>query len=597
GIRYEGGSATNGRITDSNISSTTGGQAILLYNGANYNTINNVNVSNPNYIAIDLQANIIGTVIANSTLSSNGGLYGIRVYGSSHNNTITNTSVTTAGATHGVYVTSSSANVSIDCQDKSIIGTNTTSTYGVYSDSFNTTIRNCQISNFESGIKIDSTTSATVRNNTVSNITGANGYGILLCNSASSLVTNNTVNSSGPAYTSIGLSCGGPINDNTVSNNIVYAYSEAYGAIYLSLGANNNLISNNSITAIGTHGIGITYGTNNNNTLRNNTISISGSYSGIYNGLAATNLTIDCAGATITGNNSSNSYGIYSNGFNTTIQNCNILYFANGIYFQGAANGSVQDSNVTNNTETGVKILASNYTSLSSSYVCFNAMDIDNSGTGNTGSNDRCDSFLDWSENGRSGCERACTTLWHRLYGNVSGLITLGNSSLYPYLYNWTTSNATNVYITDYDSSPSWYQLQAIGKNTSNGSASNDFVELDIALNATSYADNINVSFSTDGSAPKETRNYTIWGKLVENVPIANSSAFNSSFKTGVLWDMSGGGSEYSNVTKQTTVWIAKVNKSATDVYGTYDFLIEIPYTLSYYQAGNNLVSLYAELE
>lgn len=61
----------------------------------------------------------------------------------------------------------------------------------------------------------------------------------------------------------------------------------------------------------------------------------------------ATNITLDCNGFSITGNNSTDSKGIYSNQSYTKIINCNILNFSNGIHIDSA-----QNANITNNTIT-----------------------------------------------------------------------------------------------------------------------------------------------------------------------------------------------------------------------------------------------------
>ena len=89
--------------------------------------------------------------------------------------------------------------------------------------------------------------------------------------------------------------------------------------------------------------------------------------------VGAPNVTIDCAGYSITGDNTSNHYGVYSNQFNTTIRNCNINNFATGIFFNGASNGSI--INVTSNstraaTENdgmGILISSSNYNTIANS--------------------------------------------------------------------------------------------------------------------------------------------------------------------------------------------------------------------------------------
>ncbi len=178
----------------------------------------------------------------------------------------------------------------------------------------------------------------------------------------------------------------------------------------------------------------------------------------------------------------------------------------------------------------------------------------------------------------------------------MSGNIILGHNQSAPYVYNWTASGF-NLYFADYDSVINWQELQAIGRNTTNQSSSNDFTELDTKFGTSGFSDNINLTYSTDGSSPKETDNYTVLLRPINLVPIANSTAFNTSFNTGILWDMADGGAEYGNSFNQSTVWLVKVNASSPDVYGTYDYLIQIPYALATYEGSNSVVSVYLELE
>jgi hypothetical protein len=155
-----------------------------------------------------------------------------------------------------------------------------------------------------------------------------------------------------------------------------------------------------------------------------------------------------------------------------------------------------------------------------------------------------------------------------------------------------------NVYLTDYDASVSWSQLQAISRNTTNGTVSGDFIELDAALGTSAFSDNITASYSSDGSTPLQTDNYTVFGRQVNDVPVTSSFVYNTTFKTGLLWDMSGGGTTYSNVTKQNVIWATKVNNTAlSEAFGTYQYISGIPYTLSTYQSGNDVVAIYAELQ
>ena len=79
---------------------------------------------------------------------------------------------------------------------------------------------------------------------------------------------------------------------------------------------------------------------------------------------------------------------------------------------------------------------------------------------------------------------------------------------------------------------------------------------------------------------------------------MANSTAYNTTFDTGILWDTSYdvGDGEYDAADKEPTVWAVKVNASTADVYGTYDFLGQVPAGLATYEGSNDLVSLYLEL-
>jgi uncharacterized protein (TIGR03790 family) len=313
--------------------------------------------------------------------------------------------------------------------------------------------------------------------------------------------------------------------------------------------------------------------------------------------VTAQNVTLNCNGYTLQGNSTPNTYGVFSSQFNTTVKNCTILSFADGIRFSSANNGSLLYNTVNNSTGNGIRLSSSNFTNLTSNKACFNTYDMNNSGNSNFGSPNTCDTFTNITENGHLGCTFACSSLWQRVFGDINGTIILGTSAVSPYVFSWNSSVGTNIYFTDYDASINWMQLQAIGRNTTGQNTSNDFLMLDSAFNATSYRDNINKTYSTDGSTPVRTENYTIYGRPVNFVPVANSSPAATAFRTGILWDMADTGTQYSNITRQDTVWVVRANSTITDAYGSYEYLAQIPFTLRSYQAGNDLVSIYAELQ
>ena len=73
----------------------------------------------------------------------------------------------------------------------------------------------------------------------------------------------------------------------------------------------------------------------------NQSIAVNGSTCITFN---ATNITLDCGGFTITGNNTANTVGIYSTFANSTLKNCKVKAFNYGIFFSGVVDGQIQDT-------------------------------------------------------------------------------------------------------------------------------------------------------------------------------------------------------------------------------------------------------------
>ncbi|MFA5077461.1 MAG: LamG-like jellyroll fold domain-containing protein, partial [Candidatus Micrarchaeia archaeon] len=217
------------------------------------------------------------------------------------------------------------SNVSINCAGFTISGNNTFNTQGVYTTVFNTSVRNCNINGFDVGIYYNG---ATAINGTIEN------------NNVNTSV-NNWVD---PTYSSAILLRGGA-SFNTLNNNIANSH---YGKGILLYGScNSNTLTNvtGRNIASGAAGYGIQVSTNSNN---NHFIGVSASAnqsSGIYID-GGSNAFIDCAGGLIEGTNTSNTWGVYTNQFNTTIKNCNINGFDVGIYYNGAHNGTIENNNI-----------------------------------------------------------------------------------------------------------------------------------------------------------------------------------------------------------------------------------------------------------
>ncbi len=180
------------------------------------------------------------------------------------------------------------------------------------------------------------------------------------------------------------------------------------------------------------------------------------------------------------------------------------------------------------------------------------------------------------------------------VYGNLTGLKNirdLGNLTIYA--WNITEYNDTLIYAVDYDSNVNWAQLQALSRNTSNGIQFDDFHELDLALRMENNTDSINNTWTFQNS-PILTRGYTVYLNSIQSVPIANSTN-TTNFRTGMLWDKSDGGVEYSGT--QDIVFITTVNLAKQGKLGIYDYELKVPAYLRNYKLPNtNTITLYTEL-
>ncbi|MFH1095663.1 MAG: right-handed parallel beta-helix repeat-containing protein, partial [Candidatus Micrarchaeota archaeon] len=330
---------TNNSIIANHISIWAGG-------GANNNLITNNTIQsyggeNGDSVSIWL-AGSFNDNITNNVLYNNGtsGSYVVEVSDNTnqsyfYNNTVIENS--TAGTMHGFYFKSGS-NHTVDCAGASITGLNKTSTYGIYSNRPNTTVKNCNIKWFERGIEISgSGSNANITNNTITTSTSFTTYGIAVETPSNAHITSNTISSVNSIYLSNSVSA--TVVGNTIST--TYRGISTAGASGSALFANNTVSATGSAYAITVGGGGA--GSNNIN-ITNNTLTAASGYGINVVGTAA-NTSIDCQGAAITGSNTSDSYGIYSNQLNTTVKNCVISNFDAGI-----AAGNSQFSNLINNT-------------------------------------------------------------------------------------------------------------------------------------------------------------------------------------------------------------------------------------------------------
>jgi hypothetical protein len=140
--------------------------------------------------------------------------------------------------------------------------------------------------------------------------------------------------------------------------------------------------------------------------------------------------------------------------------------------------------------------------------------------------------------------------------------------------------------------------LQALGRTSSNTSASTDFSDADTLLNMSNFPDSVNALWAQNNNTPGQTRTLTVSGNSLSEVPVINSSG-SGQFVTGILWDSSqdGGGGEYDTGDQEDLVFVSEIQYEQSGDHGTYDFEAEIPALLrSYGGSAGTQVVIYYEL-
>ena len=274
----------------------------------------------------------------------------------------------------GTCFTVAAANVTIDCNDFSITGNNASNTYGIYSNQFNTTITNCNISNFQTAIYFDSANNGGVYN-TISSTTYDDGNGIYITGFGAgwphSPTHNTFINSTGTSINGYGIYIAGSSNSFT---NFTGTSTDGSG-IYIE--SNFNTLTNS--TGISTNGNGITlsYYVSTANTITNS-FGISDGGNGIYlesggntltNSIFSSNtgdgIRINAAGSIITNSTatSNSGMGIRSwqvNSRSATITNTIASSDTNyGIYFGCSSGNTLTNITSTSNSSDGIHIEAS----------------------------------------------------------------------------------------------------------------------------------------------------------------------------------------------------------------------------------------------
>jgi parallel beta-helix repeat protein len=290
-------------------------------------------------------------------------------------------------------------NTTLDCLGSNIDGNKTSSTYGVYltgSSTLNNTIKNCNVTNFDNGIYIESSNNNTFFNNIannntrgfyllsssnyntlsnntanyniwhgfnlfsssnntlMNNIANYNAYyGFILPSSSNNTLINNTANYN----TQYGFNLLSSSNYNTLSNNIANN-NIGYGFI-LSTSSNNTLMNN---IANYNNVYGIILWTSSNNTLINNIANYNTQY-GFYLFSSSKYNTLSNNTA-----NYNNNYGFYldSGSINNTLYNNIANYNTRGFYLYSGSNNTLINNIANSNSNYGfVLSSSSNYNTLS----------------------------------------------------------------------------------------------------------------------------------------------------------------------------------------------------------------------------------------
>ena len=212
-------------------------------------------------------------------------------------------------------------------------------------------------------------------------------------------------------------------------------------------------------------------------------------------------------------------------------------------------------------------------------------------------------SIEEWNETNNKANSSITIGAWQFVYGDITSqsqfeLANPINNSV----IRWPATNFEegNIYVVDSESLVSWSDLQAIGKNISDGNATNDFSNIDSLLNMTNFADSVANTYTNSSGSILNRTNLFVFNRFIDEVPIANSTN-NTNFVTGILWDVSdnndSNNGEYDITDKEDIVFLTSINKDKVGAYGIYDYEIRIPAKLREYKTADlGSVVFYSEV-
>jgi hypothetical protein len=202
-------------------------------------------------------------------------------------------------------------------------------------------------------------------------------------------------------------------------------------------------------------------------------------------------------------------------------------------------------------------------------------------------------SLLESNETNNKANRSANAPGYHLFYGQVENSIFLGNEANQSLRYYLNLTNATgNIIAIAENRNFSFLNVRAIGMTAINIPSTNDYAEIDSAINMTNYADSIYREYTRSTGVARKTANITLFKQPILHVPIVNSSS-SPNFITGIIWDASDGGFEYDG--SQDIAFITQINNDKLGSHGTYDYEIKVPVPLATYN-GSTVIELYWEI-
>ncbi|MGV8150808.1 MAG: hypothetical protein ACP5NV_03720 [Candidatus Woesearchaeota archaeon] len=202
-------------------------------------------------------------------------------------------------------------------------------------------------------------------------------------------------------------------------------------------------------------------------------------------------------------------------------------------------------------------------------------------------------------ENNNKANRSLSVELYQYYYGNIEAdlLLASGINSSIKAFRNTSISQGA-IFVSDYDSSFSFANLQALGRNKVGDLTNNDFSDLDTSLGTTGFIDSINIVWADDINIPVQTGNISFSSMIINNVPLAQSTN-NTNFYTGILWDTADDSSnnfQYDSTDKEDVVFVTSVEYPKEGAYGLYTYETRIPAPLREYDGGSDAVAFYFEL-